>query len=219
MRLSGTLSVITAALAALASTATGADTVRAAPLHQSSVGGELYDINDLRLTAGFLPKNNDIDGTGNNWSHNYRLALTGMRAPSPLEDVGGFIYGGEVAIDTAKKNTSFANVSDTRLMVDVMAGWAYRLGNMPQIHFEGTPLFGIGFERYHSSIGGNSTVFGYEYGLRAAGYYTFENRWQAGLDLRYLVNHSEPDFGSAGGGSVKFETKGLAVLFSAGKRF
>jgi hypothetical protein len=218
MRLSGTLTVITAALAALAATATGADTVRAAPLHQSEVGGDLYDINDLRLTAGFLPKGNEIDGTGFNWSHDYRLALDGMRAPNRLEDIGGFIYGGEVALDTASKNTPGNDFSVTRFMVDIMAGWAYRLNNMPNVHFEGTPFFGIGFEKYHSDVGGSPTAFGYEYGLRAAGYYTFENRWQAGLDLRYFVNHSEPDFGGSIG-SVKFETSGLAVLFSGGKRF
>lgn len=226
MRLTGTLSVITAACAALAPAAQGADTtstrthsdtVRAAPLH-GSVNGEQYDINDLRLTAGFLPKNNDIDGTGFNWSHDYRLAIDGMRSPQPLQDFGGFIYGGEFAIDTARKNTPGNSVSVNRFMVDAMAGWAYRLAQIPNLHFEGTPFLGVGFERYHSTVGGSPTALGYEYGLRVAGYYTFENLWQAGLDLRWFNNNSEPDFGG-GIGSVKVETSGLAVLFSGGKRF
>src|SRR3954470_23117078 len=106
MRISGHLPVLVACLAGLAMTAQAADTVRAAPLRtHDSVSGEQYDINDLRLTGGFLPKGNEVDGTGFSWSRHYRIALSGMRAGQPLEEYGGFIYGGEFAIDTARKNT------------------------------------------------------------------------------------------------------------------
>jgi hypothetical protein len=218
MRLSATRSVITAALAVLAPAASAADTIRSAPLHRGSVSGEQYDINDLRLTAGFLPENNKADGHGANWSHDYRLALTAMRAGKPLEDMGGLIYGGEFAIDNAGKNSPTGDFSVIRFMVDGMVGWGYRLGNIPNLHFEGTPFLGIGLERYHSEFGGNPTTLGYEYGVRAAGYYTFDNLWQVGLDLRYISNQSEPEFGGSVG-SISMDTSGLAFLFVGGKRF
>jgi hypothetical protein len=219
MRLSAHLTVVTAALAALAAAAPAADSINAAPYQHSAVAGEQYDINDLRLTAGFLPKNNDVDGNGFNWAVDNRLALTGMRAPNPLQDYGGLIYGGEFAIDHARRTTSTDRITLYRFMVDAMVGWAYRFDQLPGMHLEGTPFLGLGFERYHSDLGGSPTALGYEYGLRVADYYTFTNKWQVGVDLRWYNNNSEPDFGTAAGGSRKFETSGIAVLFSGGKRF
>ncbi len=51
-----------------------------------------------------------------------------------------------------------------------------------------------------------------EFGLRAASYYTFDNAWQVGLDLRLVIDaQSDQDFGD-------LENDGLAVLFGFGKR-
>lgn len=192
-------------------------TVRAAPL-RSTITGELYDINDLRLNAGFLPEHTTANGNGYNWDHNYRLGLLGMRAPKALGEAGGLIYGGEVSFNTGSKAVPGNETSATTLMFDGMVGWAYRLDAYPAIHFEGTPFLGIGMGRYSDDIGGSTTEFTYEYGLRAAAYYTFENMWQAGLDLRYMQTIAEPQFGGGIGG-VDLKTTGLAILASGGKRF
>jgi hypothetical protein len=221
MRLLATATLVatlSAAVAPLAAVETAPRTSSQVDAGNSEVNGELYDINDLRLTGGFMPKHNQVDSTSSNWSKDYRLSFMWVRSPSPLQDIGGLIYGVEGTFDSAGKSTPSGDVSVLRFMGNALVGWAYRLPNHPSLHFEATPMLGLGFERYHSAVGGSPTTLGYEYAFRVAAYYTWMNMWQAGLDLRYLSNHSEPDFGG-GVGSKKFNTQGGAVLFSVGKRY
>ncbi|MBA2482715.1 MAG: hypothetical protein H0V44_18785 [Planctomycetes bacterium] len=208
----------TLTLLAIAGMSAAADRIatsdrRAAP--SSGFRGE-YDINDLRLTTGFLPKNNETDSSNFNWASNYRLAVTGMRSGGQFEDHGGLIYGGEFALNFATRTKNSVKVSENSQMFIGMVGWGYKLAPMPAIHFEGTPFLGIGLSEWEMTGQGHPVAFAYEYGLRGAAYYTFESMWQLGLDLRYQVHHAEPSFGN---NSISFKTQGFAVLFSGGKRF
>jgi hypothetical protein len=173
---------------------------------------DAYDINDLRLTVGFLPR---ATGDGEDWSSNNRIAVTGMRA-NPLGPYGGLIYGGEFSINFASVTENSVKTSETSELVEAMVGWGYKLAEIPALHFEGTPFFGVGLAEWSQTNNGDPIAFAYEYGLRAAGYYTFTNLWQAGLDLRYVSHHSNPSFNSD---SVNFDNDGIAILFSGGKRF
>jgi hypothetical protein len=215
----------TLGLLALAAAATAADRIATSdqyvsgrssnPVGGSTMSGE-YDVNDLRLTVGFLPKNNEADSSNFNWAQNYRFAVTGMRSNGRFTDAGGIVYGGEFALNYATKTKNGVKVSENSQMIDIMGGWGYKPEALPALHFEGMPFFGIGLSEWEMTGQGHPTAFAYEYGLRAAGYYTFDSMWQAGLDLRYIEHHAEPSFGD---NSISFKTNGLAILFSGGRRF
>jgi len=193
-----------------------------APANQAIASGTLagsrYDISDARLRAGFLPYHATANGNGFNWDHNLSIGLLYVQAPRPLTNAGGFIWGGEGSFNDGSRSDNGQHTSYYGGMADIMAGWAYRLPTIPNLHFEGTPFIGIGVDHYNSDQNGQPTSFAYEYGVRAAGYWTFATLWQAGLDLRLMENRAHPQFdGPAGGTNVT--TKGLAVLFTGGKRF
>ena len=192
-------------------------TLGAASDSQSS-NGSIYNINDLRLMAGFLPDHNMAFGQDVDWDHNYRIAIEAMRTPMPLSDSGGFIYGFDIAFNNGSRSVSGDRTSYVGLLGDGLAGWAYRLNSLPSLHFEGTALIGIGVDRFHDDIGGSPTAFTYEYGLRVAGFWTFQNLWQVGLDLRYVQTKAKPEFGGSVGGTT-YTTTGPAILFVVGERF
>lgn len=185
---------------------------------RSPYSGLLYDINDLRLVAGFLPDGNTAAGQDYDWNHNYRLAIDWFRTPYALGTAGGFLYGGELSFNNGSTSVPGDRTSYYGLMFDAHAGWAYRPQQLQELHFEGTVFLGLGFDRYHDDLGGSPNPLAYEYGLRVAGFWTFENLWQVGLDLRYLENQSKPEFGG-GVGSTTFKTTGGAILFEVGKRY
>ena len=194
--------------------------VGAAPISDSAhpPSGSVYEINDLRLRVGFLPDHVDAGGHGGNWDNNFSIGVLAMRAPHPLTQAGGLIWGCEGSINTASRDQSGDRTSYVGFMTDIMVGYAYRLPQLPNLHFEGTPFLGIGVDHFQDDAGGSPTAFTYEYGLRAAGYWTFPNLWQAGLDLRLMETKAHPDFGGPVG-SVTVTTDGVAVLFTGGRRF
>ncbi|MBA3687036.1 MAG: hypothetical protein H0W72_17590 [Planctomycetes bacterium] len=162
-------------------------------------------INDLRGLIGFWPANHE-SGNSEFGDDSYRIAIEYMRSLKELEDIGGFIWG----IDLSYTDSGFDGGGDAQaIVVTGHAGWAYALEQVPELHFEGTGFLGLGNEQVDP---GDSDGLYREFGLRAAGYYTFDSDWQVGLDLRLVLDaESNQDGGD-------LENDGLAVLFGFGKR-
>jgi len=195
-----------------------ADTATSPAIATGTLSGSRYEINDARLRVGFLPDHATANGNGFNWDHNLSIGLLFVRSPRPLTTAGGFIWGWEGSFNNGLRSDQGEHTSYYGGMADVMAGWAYRMPNIPNLHFEGTPFVGIGIDHYNSDQNGQPTSFDYEYGLRAASYWTFATLWQAGLDLRLMENRAHPQFDGPVGG-VAVTTSGLTVLFTGGRRF
>ncbi len=177
--------------------------------HENARSGNSYEINDLRGEIGLLPNH---ASNGVQWDSNIRVGIQAMRSTERMGDYGGLIYGGEFSVN-------FANDPRVDMNSEVftgMVGWGYKLQQVEGLHFEGTPFLGLGFAQLKASGGNSADSLYYEYGLRVAAIYTFENLWQIGGDLRLLRNHVSPDFG---GGNVDINTSGPALLFVVGKRF
>jgi len=168
-------------------------------------------INDARGIIGFWPENYEADGRDVGVDSAYRLAGQYIRSLESFGDAGGLIYGGEGSFTFASGD----NIDSTALVVDGHLGYGYILPEMPNLHFEGTAFLGLGIETVDT--GGNDDLGPLiNYGLRAAGFYTFDNSWQVGLDLRYLINSSSSQ--DLSGGDFDYEDDGVAVLFAFGKR-
>lgn len=177
--------------------------------HENARSGNEYEINDLRGEIGLLPTHatNGVD-----WDSNIRLGVQAIRSTPRMGDYGGLIYGGEFSLN-------FANDSRVDMMSEVitgMVGWGYKLQQVEGLHFEGTPFLGLGFAQLSTAGGNDASSLYYEFGLRVAAIYTFDNLWQIGGDLRLMRNHVSPDFGS---GNFDIDTSGPALLFVVGKRF
>jgi len=169
-------------------------------------------INDVRGIFGLWPDNYESDSTDAGVDDAWRLGAQYMRTHDSLVDNrGGLIYGGDASLTVASGD----NIDVTALVGTGHVGWGYQLEQMEQIHFEGTLFLGLGVEQV--DVGTNDDVgFLLEYGIRAASYYTFENAWQVGLDLRYLVESTSNHNLSTG--DFDFENDGVAVLVGVGRR-
>ncbi|MBA3708849.1 MAG: hypothetical protein H0W83_08540, partial [Planctomycetes bacterium] len=132
MTISRTISATLFVLSA-AGYASAADRIVSSHARADGMVGE-YDINDLRLTAGFLPKNNEADSQSFNWASNYRFAVDGMRSNGRLNDYGGLVYCGEVAFNFATRTQNSVKISENSQMFIGMVGWAYKLPNLPALH-------------------------------------------------------------------------------------
>ncbi len=163
------------------------------------------EINDLRGLLGFWPANHE-SGKNEFGDDSHRIAIEYMRSMNALEDMGGFIYG----VDLSFTGSDFDGGGNAQaIVVTGHAGWAFALQQVPELHFEGTGFLGLGNEWVNP---GDSDGLYREFGLRAASYWTFDNAWQVGLDLRLILDAESDQDG------YDLENDGVAVLFGFGKR-
>lgn len=168
-------------------------------------------INDLRGGFGFWPDNYEADGQDAGIDDAWRLGVQYMRSLRELEDIGGFIYGAEASLTLASGD----DIDSSAVIADAHAGWAWSPEPLPALHLEGTGFLGLGMEMVEAGDEDDLAPV-IEYGLRAAALYTLDNRWQIGLDLRWLLgSQSEQDLG---GGDFDWENDGLGALFLVGYR-
>ncbi len=200
-------------------------------------------VSDIRLEFGIMPNNfeassstrvtsssgtvtnssssNDKQNADSNWRGAVQLMF------GNLASSGGFVYGGEVAVNYAKFSNGGTKTTQTSPVADIMLGYGF--APTKEWHFEVTPFAGIGVS-YGDVSGDNQVDANYdavytEYGLRAATYYTFESHWQVGLDLRYIAAQSNPEFDytTTGNNSVHQEqdqsNHGFSGLIGVGRRF
>ena len=169
------------------------------------------EINDVRGLFGLWPENYESDSVDAGIDSAWRLGAQYMRTHDGLGDMGGLIYGGDGSLTIASGD----NVDVTALVATAHVGWGYQLQEMEAIHFEGTVFLGAGVEQVDINTNDDVGLL-LEYGLRVASYYTFDNNWQVGLDLRYLVESTSNQ--NLGTGDFDLENDGLAVLIGVGKR-
>ncbi len=183
-------------------------------------------INDLRVNLGFSLTDNgevsDSSGSLDYDSNTWFLDVQYMRSIQPLQSWGGLIYGGELFYSTTSGDFPDApglDIDITSYGVQGYFGYAYALASLPALHFEATPFLGLGMANTELSGGGESIDDDdllIQYGLRVAGYYTFVNQWQTGLELRYTINSkTEPTLL----GDNEVENDGLAIVLGGGYRF
>lgn len=188
-----------------------------------SAAGADTTINDLRFGVGHsITDESEISAGGNAFDYDadtLRFALQYMRSLNPLESAGGFIFGGELFYSQSSGELPIFNIDVNTIGLEAFAGWAFALDGMP-LHFEGTPFIGLGQANTEFSNGGDSEDHDnmlIEYGLRVAGYYTFENNWQAGLEVRYVIDSSTD--AKLGSNDFDVETAGLLIGLQGGYRF
>jgi hypothetical protein len=165
-------------------------------------------INDVRVAFGFSP-DYEVEGASEDVEGAWRLGVEYFRSLERLEDTGGWLWGGELSYTGADDN----GTEVTQLALTGFFGYAYALRSWP-VHVEGTPFIGVGTTNVDA--GGTDDDDTYmEWGLRAAGFYSFANAWQVGIDLRALFGSTSPDFGA---GSTDFDNEGLAAAVVVGYR-
>ncbi len=160
------------------------------------------DIFDVRGYYG-IPPDYDVTGSRNDIDGGHRIGVQHMRNFTDIGDVGGWIWGAEVALQFIDDRGVEAFIPG----VTGFVGYAYKLENLQNLHFEGTPFLGLGIASF-SGDGNEDSEMYVEYGLRVAGFWTFESGWQAGLDLRLI--RSDADV---------IDNSGLMPCFVGGYRF
>ncbi len=159
------------------------------------------DIFDLRGYYG-IPPDYEINGRGD-IDGGHRIGVQHMRNFTEIGDVGGWIWGAEVSLQFVDDNGVEAFIP----AITGLVGYAYKLENLQNLHFEGTPYLGVGIANFSGDTNADSEVY-LEYGLRAASFWTFESGWQAGLDLR--LHRADADV---------IDSSGLMACFVGGYRF
>jgi len=185
-------------------------------------------INDLRFGVGFsITDDSEVSVPGTTIDYDAQtlaFSLQYMRSINPLESWGGLIFGGELFYSMTSGDAvgGALDVDVDTYGIQGYFGYAYAMQGMP-LHFEVTPYLGLGMANTEISNGGASdddddTLI--QYGLRAAGYYTFANKWQAGLELRYQIKgETKPNFDSTEVDEVDVEMSGLQLVLQGGYRF
>ncbi len=159
------------------------------------------DIFDLRGYYG-IPPDYEVTGT-DDIDGGHRIGVQHMRNFTEIGDVGGWIWGAEVSLQFIDDRGVEAFIP----AVTGLVGYAYQLQNLESLHFEGTPYLGVGIANFSGDSNADSEVY-YEYGLRAASFWTFESGWQVGLDLR--LHRADADV---------IDSSGLLACFVGGYRF
>lgn len=168
-------------------------------------------INDVRGFIGLWPDNYESESVDAGVDTAWRIGAQYMRSHKDLGDMGGLIYGGDGSLTIGSGD----NIDVAALVATGHVGWGYQLQEMEQLHFEGTFFLGLGFEQVDVGTSDDVGML-LEYGIRAASYYTFDNNWQVGLDLRYLIESTSNQTLSTG--DFNFENDGAAILVGFGKR-
>jgi hypothetical protein len=166
--------------------------------HGAASAVDRGEINDVRASYAIVP-DWDVDG-GGEIDGGHRISVQGMRQFTAMTDRGGWIWGAEGALQLVD------DISAVIVSATALGGYAYQLPQMQSIHFEGTPYLGLGIADLGDSS--DNTEIYVEYGLRAAGFWTFDAGWQVGLDLR--LQRSDAD---------AIDNSGLQLGIVGGYRF
>lgn len=191
-----------------------------------------HHVNDLRLGYSMLPAGADVsimdqDDDGNpanydrstNWDKTGRLGLMWMTPWSGVSEDGDFIFGVEVSTNHCLiENSSSSPEIDLRsYQLTLHPGLSWLLDD--NFHVELNPYVGIGHAQFEQSLAGDGSALYWEVGFRAAGYYTWDNGVQLGLQLGYMYGMTE---GEMEGGSATYDTditiSGLTIGLQLGYR-
>lgn len=203
-----------------------------AALAGSSAAEGRSRINDVRFTLGAgVDEDAEIRGGGraNVDADRWFASVQGVRSIAAMASWGAVIYGGEAFLSSstaaAKGGTEF-DVVTTGL--SALLGYAYQFPSLPSVHAESALFGSFGSARselYSGTSGIDASDPFFAYGLRAGAYWTSEDAYQLGLDLRYtLDSETSPSFSTVNAGTsvltrVQYSYEGLGAALSFGYRF
>jgi hypothetical protein len=181
---------------------------------------------DARLNLGIIPGIKSADGTPNGTidfsaKTGFGAAL-GVEYGQYIEKEWGWVAGVSL-IDGSSKGDSNNNgndVKETNFGVQINAGGAYKINK--EIHLELTPFIGIG--RAKTTVEGNGGTSGtgafLDYGITVAGFYTYNDHLQVGIDIGYEAYSAKSSL-SFGPASYDISAKGGGFIagLSLGYRF
>lgn len=144
-----------------------------------------------------------------------------------LGPIGGIILGAGVAMNHARFDNGNYDSTVSTPTVDVLIG--YGIAVTPNWHFELTPFAGIGRAYYSidnsndSSTSKESDPY-VEYGAKIGTYVTFDNHFQLGIEVPYLVGRYKAEYQHDSGTSTYSESdvrrnEGFGVVATLGARF
>ena len=210
----------------------------------ASLGAAELTFLDLRLGGGVL--SNDYKGAssitvtnnssnvttstnsgedGRDADQNYRGQLQlvwGFLGPA-----GGLVVGGGIAANQSRFKNGTQTTEVTTPVVDVLVG--YGIAVIPEWHFELTPFAGAG-RSYFSVTDSNGSYTSkdwgkyVEYGAKLGTYYTFNQSFQIGLEVPYLVGKFDPEYNHNDNNNTytvsdSRKNQGFGVLLTVGARF
>jgi hypothetical protein len=188
-----------------------------------------YRVNDIRLGYTMLPAGAKVsvidrtDGTNpanyskdTNWDLTGRTGVMWMTPWSGLHEDGDFILGFEVSTNhlviEQNPNSPEIDIRTYQFTLHPGVGWVID----EHLHIELNPYVSGGISEYEQNFAGSGSDIYYEFGMRAAGYYTWENGFQLGLQLAYHYGKTrgeiDPNY------DVKFEIQGITVGLQLGFR-
>jgi hypothetical protein len=192
---------------------------------------------DGRLNLGIVPgiKSADYSGGGASGTdttsakEGFGVGL-GVEYGQYLDKQFGWVAGASLIEGSAKGDASGngnSELKETHYGVQINAGAAFKVNK--EIHIELTPFVGIGRAKttvVGANDGSDASASGtfFDYGITLAGFYTFNDHWQGGLDIGYegYKAKSSPsiNFG-AGSTTVDVTAKGSGLIagLSLGYRF
>ncbi len=200
---------------------------------------------DLRLGGGVLPKTYRGGATSTVTNSGGTVTSTTSTSPTPrspdanyrgqlqfmtghLGSAGGFLIGGDLAVNQARFENSTSTTTFTTPVIDLLIGYGF--APTPSWHFELTPFVGYGWTFFNVSNNNQTDTSSHEnyieYGARAATYWTFKSGWQIGVEVPYLIGRSKPEYTSTDKStgdrltvSDDRKNQGFGVLASLGVRF
>ncbi|MBA3699306.1 MAG: hypothetical protein H0W78_10675 [Planctomycetes bacterium] len=190
-----------------------------------------YRVNDWRLGYSMLPAGADIsviDSSGNanpanyeretNWDLTGRTGLMWMTPLSGVSEDGDFILGLELSTNhcVIESSATSPEIDLRSYQLTIHPGLAWLLDD--QFHIELNPYFGLGHAEFEQSAAGDGTGLYWEVGFRAAGYYTWSNGVQLGLQIGYLYASSEGEIEGSATYDTEIIINGLTVGIQLGYR-
>ncbi len=163
-------------------------------------------VSDLRVLGGFSPNDYESDGERLDTRLPLRFALQYLASWADMQPTAWI--GGIELSSTIANGDSGPGVSidlDTQALT-VIGGGAFLWPKEHRVHLEATAFFGMG--RTRTDLVGDDDDPYIEYGPRLAGAFTFDDGWQLGLDLRWLISEA---------GNI--DNDGFGAFATAGFRF
>lgn len=191
-----------------------------------------HHVNDWRLGYSMLPAGADIsimdstDGANpanyereTNWDLTGRTGVMWMTPWSEMAEEGAFILGLELSTNhcVIESGGSAPEIDLRTYQLTLHPGLGWLLDE--NFHIEVNPYFGVGHAQFEQDLAGDGTGLYWEVGFRAAGYYTWSNGVQLGLQLGYLYASSDGEM--KGGGSTydtTMDINGLTMGIQLGYR-
>ncbi len=188
-----------------------------------------YRVNDLRFGYSMLPagaKISVIDRSNStnaanyskdtNWDLTGRTGLTWMTPWSGLHEDGDFLVGLEVSTNhlviERSNNSPEIDFRSYQLTLHPAAGWLID----DHLHLELNPYASWGISQYRQSAAGSGKDWFWEFGFRAAGYYTWRSGLQLGLQMSYHYGKTRGEIDPSY--DVKFEMQGVMLGLQLGLR-